>query len=180
MNKLNELKELLKSKAHPAGACTEGFRDLSGIENLDQLQEVGMKHFFFACEKGLITPEMLEEFNLPYLRVNENVTDACVLVTSEDEPITAYGHSFAVVLGKGKLEAYNNTEVLALDNSEIDAWDDCLVYAKGNSIVHAKDFAKVYAMENSNVDGGYESYVIQKSSTANIINSVHFTNVTKE
>ena len=180
MNKLNELKELLKSKSHDVNACSEGYRDLSGIKNLDELQEVGIKHFFFACEKGLITPEMLEEFNLPYLRVNENVTDACVLVTSEDEPITAYGHSFAVVLGKGKLEAYNNTEVLALDESEVDAWDDCLVHAKGNSTVHAKDFAKVYAMENSNVDGGYESYVIQKSPTAKIINSVHFANATNK
>jgi ribosomal silencing factor RsfS len=83
-------------------------------------------------------------------------------------------------LGKGKLEAYNNTEVLALDESEVDAWDDCLVHAKGNSTIHAKDFAKVYAMENSNIDGGYQSYVIQKSSTANIINSVHFVNVSKE
>ena len=180
MRQLNELKELLKSRSKNANACSDGFKDLLNVSNLDELQEVGMKHFFFACEKGLITPELLEELNLPYLRVNENVTDACVLVTSEDEPITAYGHSFAVVLGKGKLEAYNNTEVLALDESEVDAWDDCLVHAKGNSTVRAKDFAKVYAMENSNVDGGYESYVIQKSSTANIINSVHFVNVSKE
>jgi hypothetical protein len=180
MDKLNEFKNFLSNKSETVGACSDGFRDISGIKNLDDLRRVGEKYFFFACEKGMITPEILEEFNVPFLRVNENVTDACVLVTSEDEPITAYGHSFAVVLGKGKLEAYNNTEVLALDESEVDAWDDCLVHAKGNSTVHAKDFAKVYAMENSNVDGGYESYVIQKSSTANIINSVHFTNVAKE
>jgi hypothetical protein len=180
MNKLNELKELLKNKAHLAGACTDGFKDLAGTKTLDELQEVGMKHFFFACEKGLITPEMIEEVNVPYVRVNENVTDACVLVTSADEPITAYGHSFAVVLGNGKLEAYDNTEVLALDNSEVDAWDDCLVHAKGNSTVHAKDFAKVYAMENSTVEGFYESYIIRKSSTANIVNSVHYADAATE
>ena len=180
MDKLNDFIKFLNEKSKAVGACSDGFRDISGVKSVDDLQRIGMKYFFFACETGMITPEILREFDLPYLRVDENVTDACVLVTSEEEPITAYGHSFAVVIGKGKLEAYNNTEVLALDESEVDAWDDCLVQAKENSTIHAKDFSKVYAMGNSNIDGGYESYVIQKSPTANIINSVHFTNVSKE
>lgn len=180
MDKLNEFKNFLNDKSKTVGTCSDGFRDISGIKNLDDLQRVGEKYFFFACEKGMITPEILEEFDLPFLRVNENVTDACVLVTSEDEPITTYGHSFAVVMGKGKLEAYNNTEVLALDESEVNAWDDCLVHAKGHSKVNAKDFSKVYALEDSTVDGGYESYIIQKSPTAKIINSVHFTNATNK
>ena len=180
MKQLNELKELLKNRSKEANACSDGFKDLLNTKNLDELQEVGMKHFFFAVENGLVTTEMLEELDLPYIRVDENVTDACVVVTSPEEPITAYGHSFAVVLGEGKLEAYNNTEVLALGNSEVNAWDDCLVHAKQNSTVHAKDFSKVYAHDNSKIYGEYQSYVIKKSSTAEIIESVFLSDVSEQ
>jgi hypothetical protein len=178
--KLEEFKNFLNERSKLVGACSDGFRDISEIKTLDDLQRVAMRYFFFACEAKMITPEILEEYDLPLIRVDENVRDACVLVTSEDEPITAYGHSFAVVIGKGKLEAFDNTEILALDESEVDAWDDCLVHAKGHSKVSAKDFSKVYALEDSTVDGGYESYVIQKSPTAKIINSVHFANATNK
>ena len=179
MRQLNELKELLKNRSKNANACSDGFKDLLNVSNLDELQEVGMKHFFFAVEKGLITPEMIEEVNSPYVKVDENITDGCVLVTSPEEPITAYGHSFAVVLGNGKLEAYDNTEVLALGNSEVNAWDDSLVHAKENSTIHAKDFSKVYAYDNSKIDGAYQSYVIKKSPTAEIINSAFIFDATK-
>ena len=166
MSRFDEIKQLLMKSSLNARACVDGFRDLKGVENLDELSKVGIKHFFFAVENGIITPEILRELNLPDLRVNEDVTDGFVIVT-EDFGITASGNSFAVVLD-GELNAMDNTQVLALGGTT-NSWDDALVTAKKESKVNAKGYSKVYALDNSKVNAEYNSFVIKKSNSAEVI-----------
>ena len=165
MSRFDEIKQLLMKSSLGARACVDGFRELKGSENIDDLSKVGVKHFFFAVENGILTPDVVREINHPDFRVNEDVTDGFVIVT-EDFGVTASGNSFAVVLN-GELDARDNTQVLALGGIT-NSWDDSLVTAKNESEVNAKGFSKVYALDNSKVYAEYNSYIIKRSDSAEV------------
>ena len=101
MKNFEELKEKILTAAKAASACTEQYKRAYGTNSMVELCNVVKDNFRWCCLSGVLTGELIDEYNSDFstngIFHNENC-DRVYLLATGNSTVTAYGNSTAATL----------------------------------------------------------------------------------
>lgn len=121
MNKFNQFKQEVISRAEKVEACYDQLKRAKKSSNFQELCSVIKDNFFYCTLKKIIDVDLIQSYELRNynIYVNENCRDGCVLVTDDNKitvhgssEVWAYGSSEVVAFGSSKVRAYGSSEVI--------------------------------------------------------------------
>lgn len=149
----NEIKQEILRRAKKASACKHEYGRAYAAENLYELSQVIKDNFDWACDHGVLTVDLIEQYKEDFsandIYANQNVKNGYLLCSNAT--VEAYGNTTVKAYDSAAVEAHGNAAVEAYDSATVKAYDHATVEACSNATVEAYNDATVEAYENATV-----------------------------
>lgn len=149
----NEIKQEILRRAKKASACKSEYGRAYAAENLYELSEVIKDNFDWACDYGVLTVDLIEQYKEDFsandIYANQNVKYGYLLCSNAK--VEVYGNTIVKAYGNSKVEAYESATVEAFDSTAVRAYDSTMIQANNNVTVKAYNTATVEARGRATV-----------------------------